>query len=311
MLTNKKLLVTGLTGNLGGSIASALAQDNDLWGFGRYSREGQREMWEAKGVHTVVGDFAGGDFTGLPDDFDYVIHCAANCNPSSFEQGMLDNPQGTAMLMAHCRKAKSFLHISTTGVYGPNADKNHNYTETDITGGSAMQNHYEGTKLAAEGAAWAMAKHLNLPTTVARLGIQYGIYKDGGMLGIFLKLLLAGQPIPLPATQSGIIQPISDDDVVEFLEPLLEAASVPPTLTNFAGDEIIKTVEVMEIFGELAGIKPTYATGGFEYPTYLIDPVKRRSITGPCKVALKDGFVKMYNDLAPRLKKEIEESANA
>lgn len=306
MLKNKKLLITGLTGNLAGSLASALAPHNDLWGYARYSREGQLKFWQEKGLTTIAGDFSKAEFRDLPNDFDYVIHCAANCNPASFEQGMQDNPQGSALLMAHCKNAKGFLHISTIGVYGPNSSSTHPYKETDITGGSAMQSHYEGTKLAAEGAVWAMAQHLNLPTTVARLGVQYGVFHDGGMLGIFLKLLLAGHPIPIPSQQSGIIQPISDDDVVHFLEPLLEAASVPPTLTNLAGDETISVVEAMEHLGELAGIKPSFSTEGFDYPTYHLNSDKRRSITGPCQVAIKEGLTKMFHVLAPKIKKELE-----
>ncbi|MFA5494004.1 MAG: NAD(P)-dependent oxidoreductase [Porticoccaceae bacterium] len=302
MLNDKKLLVTGLTGNLGGSIAAALAPHNELWGFARYSRDGQRDFWESQGVRTVAGDLADGAFDELPADFDYVVHCAANCGPESFVQGMRDNPQGTAMLMAHCRSATAFLHISTIGVYAANTDPEHSYGETDQTGGAVMGGHYEGTKLAAEGVAWGMAKHLGLPTTVARLGVQYGTYHDGGMLGIFLGMLLAGQPIPLPAHQSNIIQPISDDDVVRFIEPLLGAAAIPPTLVNLGGDEAIATREVMEHFGKLAGIEPQFAEGGFEYPTYQLDAAKRKAITGPCQVPIREGLSRMYDVLAPRLR---------
>ncbi len=304
MLKDKKVLLTGLTGNLGGSIAAALAPENDLWGYARYSRQGQREFWEQKGVNTVVGDFAEGRFDALPTDFDYVIHCAANCAPESFAQGMHDNPQGTAMLMAHCRNARAFLHISTIGVYAPNPDPEHAYVETDLTGGSVMGLHYEGTKLAAEGAAWGMSKHLGLPTTVARLGVQYGTYHDGGMLGIFLGMMLAGQPVPLPEHQSNIIQPISDDDVVRFVGPLLDAADVPPTLVNLGGGLAIATQEVMAHFGKLAGVEPDFAHGGFEYPTYQLDTEKRRSITGPCQVPIKEGLTRMYEVMAPRLKEK-------
>jgi len=304
MINGKKVLITGLTGNLGGSIAAALAPHNELWGYARYSKAGQQQFWQDKGVHTVVGDFGDGQFGALPTDFDYVIHCAANCGPESFAQGMHDNPQGTALLMAHCRDARAFLHISTIGVYAAKPDPLHAYSETDNTGGAVMGGHYEGTKLAAEGAVWGMASHLGLPTTVARLGVQYGTYHDGGMLGIFLRMMLAGQPIPLPAHQSNIIQPISDDDVVRFIGPLLDAAAIPPTLVNLAGDEPIATRDVMAHFGKLAGVTPTFAEGGFEYPTYQVDVSKRQAITGPCQVPILEGLTRMYQTLAPTLKGE-------
>lgn len=85
-------------------------------------------------------------------------------------------------------------------------------------------------------------------------------------------------------------QPISDDDVVRFIEPLLGAAAIPPILVNLGGDEAIATREVMEHFGKLAGIEPQFAESGFEYPTYQLDAAKRKAITGPCKVTFAEGL---------------------
>ena len=124
------------------------------------------------------------------------------------------------------------------------------------------------------------------------------------MLGIFLRMMLAGQPIPLPAHQSNIIQPISDDDVVRFIGPLLDAAAIPPTLVNLAGDEPIATRDVMAHFGKLAGVTPVFAEGGFEYPTYQLDVSKRQAITGPCQVPIREGLTRMYQTLEPTLKGE-------
>ena len=304
MLSGKKILLTGLTGNLGGSIANALVADNEVWGFARYTRKGQREFWQQKGVHTVVGDCADGIFEGLPKDFDYVIHCAAANPPDTFLEGMRGNPEATALLMGHCRNAKAFMHLSTVGVYSPNPDPEHEYREDDLTGSSTM-GHYEGTKLAAEGAVWGMAKYLGLPTIICRLGVQYGTFDRGGLLGVILKSLLNGETIYLPKGQRNIIRPISDDDVVGFLEPLLNTASIPPTTVNLAGDEDMATKDIIEHFGRLAGIEPKVEfTDAFNYPTIRVNPDLRRKIAGYCKVPLKDGLTRMYEVMAPRLKGE-------
>lgn len=131
MLKGKKILVTGLTGNFGGSLAYALARDNDVWGFARFGRPGQQKYWEGVGVHTVVGDCAASAYPGLPDDFDYVIHSAADTQPASFEAGMRGNAEAPARLMAHCRKARAFMHISTAAMYAMHPDPRHEYTEED------------------------------------------------------------------------------------------------------------------------------------------------------------------------------------
>jgi nucleoside-diphosphate-sugar epimerase len=300
MLEGQKILVTGLTGNLGGSLAEALVADNEVWGFARYSRQGQLEYWKNAGVRTVVGDCSDGAFIGLPDDFDYVIHSAANTAPASFDDAMRDNAEGSALLMAHCRKAKAFLHFSAAAVYAKYPDLTRWYSEDDLTGSAGM-GHYNGSKLAAEGAVRSMARHLELPTIICRMGVQYGVYRNGGLPGIFLKMMLNGQSITLPATQDNRHMLISDDDVVRFLEPALKAASVPAITINFAGDEAVSSVELIEHLAELMGVEADYAfSEDLDYPTVKLDPTRRRAITGPCEVPWREGVKRMYEVMKDR-----------
>jgi UDP-glucuronate 4-epimerase len=300
VLEGHKILVTGLTGNLGGSIAQALVSQNDLWGFARYSREGQRDYWNKAGVHTVVGDCAEGSFAGLPDDFDYVIHSAANTQPASFEDGMRDNAVGSALLMGHCRSAKAFMHISAAAVYAQYPERDRWYAEEDLTG-SASMGHYGGTKLAAEGAVRAMARYLDLPTIICRLGVQYGVFSMGGLPGVFLSMILRDQTIPLPAEQSNLHMLISDDDVVRFLEPTLQAARVPAVTINYAGDEPVSSVDLINYLGELANKTPKYVfSDELNYPTVKLDPTRRKAITGPCQVEWREGVQRMYEGLKGR-----------
>lgn len=294
MLEGKKILITGLTGNLAGAIAYALAPHNETWGLARFRQKGQREYWTGNGVHTVVGDLSDDSYPGLPDDFDYVIHSAANTSPRSFADGMRDNAVGSGLLMAHCRKAKTFLHISSIGVYATHPDPAHVYSETDVTGSGRM-GHYEGTKLAAEGAVHAMSRHLQLPTVIGRLGTQYGTFQTGGWAGQILRDILAGKTVLFPKKQTGIVCPISDDDVVDFIEPLLDAATVPPLTVNLAGDETITLQEIAEHFGKLAGVTPRIElTDAFDFPTLRVDNSLRQSIAGRCKVPLREGLTRMF-----------------
>jgi len=301
MLKGSRILMTGLTGRLGGAAAEALAPDNELWGLARYSGEGQREYWEAAGVHTIVGDYARGDLSHVPDDFEYVVHIAANCDPRSHEEGMIDNADGVARLMHHCRKAKAFLHTSTVGVYAHKHDPEALYSEDDPVGGGSL-GHYTGTKLAGEGVARAMSILFGIPTIICRMAVQYGQYSDGGLPGIYLAEILAGRTVELRQGSSTGLSVISNDDVVRFIEPLLGAAAVPPPVVNWCGDVNIPQVELVEYLASLAGVEADWKIvehGGF--PAFNMDPAKRLSITGPCQVDWKQGLKRMYENIyAPR-----------
>ncbi len=297
MLRGHKILLTGLTGRVGGAFAEALAGDNELWGLARYSQPGQLEYWRAKGVKTVVGHYADDDLSAVPDDFDYVLHVAADVAPATFESGMRDNAEGVGLLMQHCRRAKAFLHVSTVGVYAPNPDFAHRYREDDICGSGTM-GHYCGTKLAGEGVARTMARLLNLPTIICRLAVQYGTLQNGGMPGGYLQRLIAGQTILLPRNQCNEFVLVSDQDLVGFVKPCLAAAAVPAVTVNWGGDVAVPGPEFITYLAELAGVPARWDYyDGSSPPSVPTDNTRRIAITGPCKVNWKDGLKVMYEAL--------------
>ena len=53
------------------------------------------EAVEALGITPVVCDYTTGDFSGVPDDFDYVFHAAADVFPVDIETGLRQNAEGT------------------------------------------------------------------------------------------------------------------------------------------------------------------------------------------------------------------------
>jgi nucleoside-diphosphate-sugar epimerase len=302
MIEGKKVLITGHTGRLGGSVAAAFAKTCDLWGLARYSGKGQKEYWQAQGLHTVVGDFAQDDLSKiLPTDFDYVLNIAANTVPATAMDGLRDNAEGVGLLMTHCRKAKAFLHVSTIGVYTPSEDPYYRYKETDPVG-SNYNTLYAGSKLAGEGAALAFARTLNLPTVICRLGAQYGEYSDGGLPGIALNMIEAGIPIPLKTPERVFVSLVANEDVINFVEPSLKAASVPAKILNWTGDEPTSFRDMIEHLGKLAGVTPKYAGEKDEWASFSTDATERIRITGPCRVEWRAGLTKMYNDLKAKQK---------
>jgi UDP-glucuronate 4-epimerase len=302
MLTGKKILLTGIMGRVGGNFGTVLSQHNEVWAIDRFSNDEQRKVWEKLGIKTVVCDFSTGNFDGVPDDCEYVIHVAANIYPASFEEGMRDNAEGAGLLMFHCRKAKAFLHVSTTGVYAHHPDPTHRYTTEDPIGGGTM-GHYNGTKAAGEGAVRTVARILNLPTIICRLDVQYGTYADGGLPVNQFRNVINGKPNRLPASYPVMHAPVHEDDLAAFIEPCLKAASVPVTTVNWCGDDALQAEEWVNYMAGLAGVKPIYEyTDENPWPTCIPDNARRLAITGPCKVHWKDGMRRVVEYWEPRIK---------
>ena len=321
MFAGHRILITGATGQMAGALADGLSRDNHLIAIARFSEPGSRERLDGLGIETVRCDFTSGDFTGVPDNIDYVVHAAANTHPKDAEAGMRDNAEGSGLLMSHCRKARGFLHVSTTGVYGQHVDPAHVYRETDDIGGATDMvtgatgdgerrqsassfPMYGVTKTAAEGAVRAMARALSLPTTIARLNVAYGgPYFDGGLPGRQLQALIDGVPIRLTRGVRTVLCPIHEDDLTAHVGPLLQAAAVPATITNWAGDVAVPVEEWVRYLADLIGVEPNIEfIEGRTLPSFVSDNSKRLSLGCVCKVDWKTGMRRMVERRHPELK---------
>ena len=301
MLEGAKVLITGLTGQVGAAIAAAHAGRCEMWGLARFTRPGSREACEALGVHPVHADLALGDFEAVPDDFDYVLHFAAKTRPGSAEVGMVQNAEATGLLMHHCRKAKAFLHVGTNAVYMDNTDPHHIYRETDHLGGSTPRApNYGATKVAAEGVARTLARLYKLPTTIARLNVPYGAAFDG-LPGRQLQDMIDGNPINVP-TRPCFHAPIHEDDLAAHIEPLLRAAAVPAVVVNWGGDEGVNVVEWVNYLGEITGLTPRFNfTDVKALPNFISDTSRGREIGLTWKVHWKDGMRRMVQARHPEI----------
>lgn len=290
MLEGHKILVTGLTGRIGGAIAEHLAPHNEVWGLARFTRAGSREEAEARGIRTVAADFAREPMTDVPEDFDYVIHAAANVRCQDAEGGMVEHADASARLMLHCRTSRAFLHVSATGIYKQHPDPHHIYGETDDLGGG-YGGQYAPTKLAAEGAVRAAAILLELPTVICRQNVHYGGGSDDpDLIDGAIDAFVATGDVFLPPEGPFVIGPIHRDDICAFVEPCLAAASVPATTVNWGGDELVDWQEMFEYIGALIGRPPRFVRSErFAFPNCYPDPTRRQRIAGPCKVDWRQG----------------------
>jgi nucleoside-diphosphate-sugar epimerase len=295
----KKILVTGPTGQVGFVVAKAFAKDNDVWGAARFSDETKRVALEQAGVHCVAADFEHGDFSGLPTDFDYVLHFGVfRAAGDDFDLDFRNNAEATGRLMSHCRAAKAFFHCSTTAVYQANGHKL--LTEASELGDNhrPMMTTYSITKIATEAVVRFAAREFNLPTIIARLCVPYG--DNGGWPYYHLLMMKHGQAIALHPDKPCIYSLIHEDDIVGSIPALLGAASVPANIVNWGGGEAVAIEDWTAYLGELTGLEPKldYTTAG-TLESVAIDDSKLRSIVGPYKTDWKDGIRRMVEARHP------------
>ena len=262
MLTDEKILLTGPAGQIAFPLAEYLAKDNEVWGLARFSNPDDKAKVEGIGVKAVKGDMGDGDFAELPDDFTYVIHFAALMAPGwDFDAAFRANAEGTGLLLPHCRKAKAALVMSTHSV----------------------------SKIAQEAVARTCARQFDLPVTIARMNASYG--RNGGLPVMQMDTLLAGDAVTT-RWDPCMYSPIHQDDINAQTEALLDAASVPATIVNWAGDEPVSVQEWCAYIGELGGFEAV--VNAVEQPGTLrgsvTDNTKRLALAGPCTVTWRDGI---------------------
>ena len=144
-----------------------MARHNRVIGAARFSDAAARSELEAAGVECVPIDLVSGDMGQLPQDADYVLNFAV-AKTNDWEKDLAANSGGLAYLMEHHRRARAFLHCSSTAVYKP---EGHRVFDEE---GPLGDNHgvwpflrtYSICKIAAEGTARWAADRFALPTTI-------------------------------------------------------------------------------------------------------------------------------------------------
>ena len=298
MLTDKKILVTGPSGQIGLPLVQFLAPHNDVWGVARFNQPESREQLETLGVRTRSIELSSGDYSSLPNDFDYVIHLAAfKTDGIDYNHAITVNAEGTGLLLQHCQKAKAALVMSTHSVYKPVDDALHTFNENDPLGdvNYIMSPTYSISKIAEEAVSRYCARAHHLPITIARMNASYG--PNGGLPTYHLDWVMADRPVVTrwnPCRYSLIHQ----DDINDQLESLLDAASVPATIVNWGGDETPSVHEWCTYMGELTGRTPDVRVVEIANSLRgsIADVSKRISITGPCKVSWRDGIRQVFEE---------------
>ena len=292
MLNNKKILVTGVTGQVAAPIARYLAEHNEVWGAARFASSDSREKVIAANIKPCFMDLERGDVSELPNDVDYVLHFAfMRGTATDFDRAMTVNGEGIGLILQHCSNAKAALVVSSHAIYAPNDDPWFECPETGELGRSfaPWSPTSPVTKVAEEAVARFSAIAFGVPVTIARLNTVYGSPEN--LVSMHIRQLMAGEAVKVPNTPNNH-RPIHVLDMCDQVEPLLAAASIPATIVNWAGDEIVSAQHWCEQAAEILGLDAKLEQ--FSLPncqlSHLADIEKRLAITGPCKIKFADGL---------------------
>ncbi|MGH9172299.1 MAG: NAD-dependent epimerase/dehydratase family protein [Acidimicrobiales bacterium] len=289
-LSGEKILVTGAAGQIGWPLARHLAVSNEVWGAARFRAEGAETRVAAAGARPLRLDLASGSYEELPDDFTYVVHLAAYIGPNpDVNRAMRNNAESVGLLMSHCRRAKAILVMSTHSVYRPHPDGEHAYTEDDPLGetNAVFAPTYAMSKIGQEAVARTCCRLFGLPTVIARMNASYG--PNGGLPAYDTDAVVSGRTV-MTRNDPCWYSPIHEDDINAQVNPLLLAASVPATIVNWAGDEVVSVQQWCALAGGLAGTPAEVTTLSDGGPLGAVaDVTRRREITGPCRVPWVEG----------------------
>lgn len=202
-MIHKKILLTGLDGMLGSSIANYLQLKTVV----AYDKS-QFDITKPNIVHSILEKEA-------PD---IIIHTAAYTDVDGCEQNIdkayAINTVGTQNLVNYCiGKDILFIYISSTGIYGTSKDKN--YTEFDQVNPTTIhhKSKYEGEKV--------IQNHLD-KYLILRTGWLYGGKKTHPKNFVYKRFLEATSKETLYSDKSQIGNPTYIIDFVKQIRLLIE-----------------------------------------------------------------------------------------
>jgi UDP-glucuronate 4-epimerase len=301
MLTGAKILVTGASGQVALPIAMYLARDNDVWGGARFQDRAVLDRVAAAGIRPVAIDLPSGAFAGVPDDFDYLLHFGfTRGGVTEFDRAIRVNGEGTGLILQHCRTAKAALVVSSAAIYSPNDDPWHAHREDGELGRAfaPWSPTSPVTKVAEEAVARFCCRSFGLPVTIVRLNTVYG--NAANLPSMHIRQMLAGETVAVPSDPNNH-SPIHVADMCAQIQPLLAAASVPATIVNWAGDEIVSAQRWCTEAAGLLGVQPRFVVqAGANVPrSNIADVARRHAITGPCRVRFADGLARLVAEHHP------------
>ena len=304
----QKVLFVGGQGPVSAPAARLLAPDNEVSAMARFSNPEARKKLEAHGIRCITHDLFD-SFDDLPTDFDYVYYTALPMIsmdqysalyvtslgpwPNSYDS----YADATGRLMARFGGVKGFLFASSISVYEPPGGDTL-VPETHPFGFHTTSS-YAFTKVANEAVVSYLARSLDIPTTIIRVGSASGV--DGGPLRDRLDLIVKGEPLRLHPDKPTDWRPLFEPDAAKLGVAALEAGRVPPLVVNWCGDDIVTVEEYCTFMGELIGREPIFDYTPEAWCSLVPDTTLRNEVLGGCETKWQDGCRMLVEQCYPEL----------
>lgn len=247
MLTNKKILILGVSGRVGSSLAALLVDcRNEVHGVARFSNPQVRDRLEEIGVRTIRMDLVREDLRQLPIDFDRVFIETAYMHGAeeNRDYAFAVNAHLVGRVMAHFGSVPGIIHASTGNVYGlPREVVTEATPEAPI--GAYGLSRFVGEQ---------MVCHFSHENGTPAIILRY-FYGNNERYGVLLKLathLLKGEEIPL--SFGTLINCIAHEDLVRYTALAAEHCSSPPRILNITSPEpyevkqlVISLAKILEV----------------------------------------------------------------
>jgi len=221
-----------------------------------------------------------------------------------FDEALRVNAEGTGLLMAHCRKAKGALVMSSCAVYAlpriPITRSRRLTPEWPAVGALPDVCGIEdcgGSRSEVDRKAAGASHHHRADERVLRRIRRASPWQ--------FEWMLAGMPVPVQPNRASVCSPIYEEDVYYQVGGLLAAASVPATIVNWGGDEAVDVRTYCTYMADIGGVRVQFQDAPDDplaARTVVADGARRRELAGDCKVKWQDGMRRMIAARHPEIK---------
>jgi nucleoside-diphosphate-sugar epimerase len=269
-----KILVTGVSGFVGGRLAKHLAIDHEVWGIFRSTFPTQLES--LPNLKLVQDDLANPQ--RLPEECEYVVHAAADTPLTTMDKAQLyrSNLDGMRQLLKWCELAgvKRFLFCSTMAVYGQIEEESINEATPSRT-----PNDYGASKFAAELALeqWSAYQKTCRSLTVRLPGVVGREAKDT-FIPRTVQKIHNEETVTVFRKKALFNNIVHVEDLAEFVTRWPQQEVDNSYLCfNVASTEPIPLSKVVETLMEGLRTKTTVTENGKGRPPFLIDTTLAQS----------------------------------